>query len=246
VLPANDWAAIEADGDTPIYLGVYARRHYFAADLSRAAEPPLAALGAFTDLRQAGPLLPRFEGSLLAYARGLVHWHGRHGYCGVCGARTRPADGGHVRRCANDSCGATHFPRTDPAIIVLVTHGDQALVGRSPHWPVGTYSALAGFVEPGESLEMPVAREVHEEVGLTLPLDGIRYSSSQPWPFPASIMLGFYAEATDTALTLDHDEIEAALWLHRDDLRDAADGSFRLPRADSIARRLITDWLQDG
>jgi len=242
-LTRDEWAKVESQADSPIYLGFHEERHFFAADLSRAEDPPLAALGEFTDLRQTGPLLPRFEGSILAYARGLVYWHSQHGYCGVCSARTRLVDGGHVRRCNNESCGAMHFPRTDPAIIVLVTHGDSVLVGRSPRWPVGTYSALAGFVEPGESLEMAVAREVQEEVGLRLPLGAIRYNSSQPWPFPASIMLGFFAAADDTALTLDKNEIEDAIWVHRRDLRDASDGSFRLPRADSIARRLITDWL---
>jgi len=199
--------------------------------------------GAFADLRSIGPALARREGALLAYARGLSHWHNRHGFCGVCGAATTTSAGGHVRVCTSEPCKAEHFPRTDPAVIMLVTHGDRCLLPRSTRWPtIPMHSTLAGFVEPGESLEDAVAREVKEEVGVDV-VD-VRYHSSQPWPFPASIMLGFTAEARDTTITLDDEEIVSANWFDRDFLRrEHHPDEFRLPRADSIARRLIQDWV---
>jgi NAD+ diphosphatase len=185
---------------------------------------------------------PRGEGSLLAYARGLIYWHGRHRFCGVCGSPTLAFEGGHVRRCTNPACGSSHFPRTDPAVIMLVTDGDRALVGRQAVWPKGMHSTLAGFVEPGESLEAAVAREVFEEAGIEV--DQVRYHSSQPWPFPCSIMLGFYARARTTEIKLDQLELEDARWVERDWLlAHQDDEDFRLPRLDSIARRLIEDWL---
>jgi NAD+ diphosphatase len=229
-----------------VLLGVNGEAAYFAIDLS-ALEAPLAAIGdgggmAFTDLRRVGPLLPRQEGALLAYARGIAYWHSRHRFCGVCGAPTRNEDGGHVRRCTDPACDAQHFPRTDPAVIMLVHDGERCLLGRKEGWPAGMHSTLAGFVEPGESLEEAVAREVFEETGIGV--DEIAYHSSQPWPFPASLMLGFHARARSTAINIDAAELEDASWFERSFLlahRD--DAQFRLPRRDSIARRLIEDWL---
>lgn len=231
-----------------VLLGLVDGAAHFAIDLSHlddpSADPRLAGLGRFVDLRQVGPLLGHEEGALLAYARGLVHWHARHRYCGVCGSPTDSAEAGHVRRCRNPDCGTVHFPRTDPAIIVLVTHGERALLGRQKVWPPGMHSTLAGFVEPGESLEDAVRREVMEEAGIATV--NVRYHSSQPWPFPSSIMLGFTAEALTTELTLGDDELEAAAWFTRDQLKASPeDETFRLPRRDSIARRLIEDWLAD-
>jgi NAD+ diphosphatase len=148
-----------------------------------------------------------------------------------------------VRRCADAACNAEHFPRTDPAVIMLVTHEDHALLGRQRVWPAGMHSTLAGFVEPGESLEEAVAREVMEEAGVRV-VD-VRYHSSQPWPFPASIMLGFHARALRRDLAVDAEELETAGWFSRDFLSRAHDPEvFRLPRPDSIARRLIEDWLR--
>src|SRR5262249_49094954 len=147
----------------------------------------------FTDLRRVGPLLERFEGSLLAYARGITYWHQRHRFCGVCGAPTRSRDAGHVRVCLNETCKTQHFPRTDPAVIMLVHDGDRCLLGRQSVWPTGMHSTLAGFVEPGESLEEAVAREVREETAIEV--TDVAYHSSQPWPFPSSVMLGFHARA---------------------------------------------------
>ena len=220
---------------------------YFAVDLS-AFETPTEAIGSadpgaqFMDLRRVGPLLPRVEGSMLAYARGLAYWHSRNGFCGVCGSATKAEEAGHVRRCTDESCKAQHFPRTDPAVIMLVHHDDQCLLGRQKAWPQGMHSTLAGFVEPGESLEEAVAREVYEETKVTL--DEITYHSSQPWPFPASLMLGFHARARTTEIEVDHTELEDARWYEKSWLlAHQDDDDFRLPRRDSIARRLLEDWL---
>ena len=241
-------ALLAVEGE-PILLGLREERAYFALDLS-AREAPLEAIRTpqqapieFTDLRRVGPLLARPDGALLAYARGIVHWHGRHRFCAVCGSPTRSEEGGHLRRCTDPACNAPHFPRTDPAVIMLVTDGERALLGRQKIWPKGQHSTLAGFVEPGESLEEAVAREVEEETGIRV--EDVQYHSSQPWPFPSSIMLGFTARATNTEITLDPEELEAARWFDRSYiLAHSENDEFRLPRRDSIARRLIEDWLK--
>ena len=229
-----------------VLLGLLDEVAYFAVDLSH-HEAPLQAIrheGAaeFIDLRRVGPLLPRQEGALLAYARGIAFWHGRHRFCGVCGSATESREGGHVRRCINADCSALHFPRTDPAVIMLVHDGDRCLLGRQRVWATGMHSTLAGFVEPGESLEEAVAREVFEETGVLV--DEVAYHSSQPWPFPASIMLGFHARARSTEIRVDTSELQDARWFDRAFLlTHQDDDEFRLPRRDSIARRLIEDWL---
>jgi len=238
-------ALVSLEGEA-VLLGLREAHAYFALDLSH-REAPLEAIRTeapieFTDLRRIGPLLARPDGALLAYARGILHWHGRHRFCGVCGSPTRSEEGGHVRRCIAPACGTAHFPRTDPAVIMLVTDGERALLGRQAVWAKGQHSTLAGFVEPGESLEEAVAREVREETGIVV--DEVTYHSSQPWPFPASIMLGFTARAVTTELRVDLQELEAARWFDRSFIQGhTEDDSFRLPRRDSIARRLIEDWL---
>lgn len=234
-----------------VFLGVIEERAHFALDLSSAEAPldmlhpaALAASGAaqFADLRQLGPRIERREGALLALARAMMFWHSRHRYCGLCGSPTRSEEAGHMRRCTNPDCNAMHFPRTDPAVIMLVTRGERALMGRSKNFVPGMYSTLAGFVEPGESLEDAVAREVREETGIEI--GAVHYHSSQPWPFPANIMLGFHAEALTSEITVDYGELEDAQWYERGWLLSHVDDdSFRLPRLDSIARRLIEDWL---
>ena len=176
----------------------------------------------------------------MAHARGLIYWHQRHRFCSLCGSPAEIRDAGHMRRCGNADCAAEHFPRTDPAVIMLVADGDRCLMGRQAEWPTGLYSTLAGFVEPGESLEEAVAREIWEEAGITV--RDVRYHSSQPWPFPASLMLGFYATATSTEISLNRDELDDARWFHRNDLRNPGEG-MRLPRQTSISRRLLDDWL---
>ncbi len=189
------------------------------------------------------PLLPRQtadEAQLLTYARALMVWRGRQRHCGVCGAPTLPRSAGHVMVCTNEGCRSEFFPRIDPAIIVLVTDGSRALLGRQASWPKNRYSALAGFVEPGESLEEAVAREVAEETGVRV--ESARYFASQPWPFPASLMLGFHAQAQASAAAVRLDgELEDARWFELEELRAAP--AILLPPAHTIARRLIEAWF---
>lgn len=250
LLEPSECTPLIADGAPAVLLGLTAAgAARFALDLSHldAPEtmPALAGRGAFADLRTLGPLLPRAEGAMLAHARAMLTWHHRHLFCGRCGAATESREAGHERRCTNDECGLAQFPRTDPAVIMLVTRGEACLLGRQAVWPAGMYSTLAGFVEPGEALEEAVAREVFEEVGV--PVTDARYFASQPWPFPTSLMLGFFATTAAAEITVARDELEDARWFTRDFLRTLPDdGRFRLPRADSIARRLIETWLADG
>jgi NAD+ diphosphatase len=225
-------------------LGLVDGIAHVAIDLSHREEESAAAIGRFEDLRTVGPLLAHDDGALMAYARGMMHWHLAHRYCGRCGHATEPGDAGHVRHCGNADCARPAFPRTDPAVIMLIHQGEHALLGRQKIWPQGMHSVLAGFVEPGESLEDAVAREVLEEAGIEI--DEIEYHSSQPWPFPSSIMLGFYGRAKSAELAINTDELESGRWYHRDELlASPEDESFRLPRRDSISYRLIRDWL-DG
>lgn len=230
-------------------LGLREGRAYFALDLSHHEDPYihplLEAQGAFDDLRKFGPTIDQHEGAILAHARGLMFWHARHQFCGVCGSPTEPSQAGNQRDCTNPDCKAQHFPRTDPAVIMLVYKGDYCLLGRNANFPIpGMYSTLAGFVEPGESLEEAVAREVLEEVGVTVLPEKVHYWASQPWPFPASLMLGFHAEAEDMELVLQEDEIEDAKWLHRLQMDDPEAHGVRFPRRDSIAYRLINAWME--
>lgn len=239
------------DGAELVLLGLSGGAAVFAADLSAldapeqhpAVAPVLAEGGRFVDLRAAGPLMNHDEGSLCAYARGITHWNARHRFCGVCGAPAMGVEAGHVRRCTDPACATPHFPRTDPAVIMLVHDGgDRCLLGRQAAWAPGMHSTLAGFVEPGECLEEAVAREVFEEVGVRVA--DVRYHSSQPWPFPSSLMMGFTARALSTELAVATDELEGAVWVSRGFLRALQPGdAFRMPRADSIARRLIEDWV---
>jgi NAD+ diphosphatase len=225
-----------------LFLGEEDGAALFAADLGRSVLPGCR----FAEVRAVGAWLPAREAGWCAYARALAFWHSRHRYCGVCGGPTVGAHGGHIRRC--QICDAQHFPRSDPAVIVLVTHrhpefGERCLLGRSTRFPAGLYSTLAGFVEPGESLEETVRREVYEESGVEVA--DIQYRSSQPWPFPASLMLGFRATARDDALRIDPDELVDAGWYTRTQLIDPERRPIGLPNPDSIARHLIEDWLYE-
>lgn len=195
----------------------------------------------YAGLRELGMVLDDREAGIAVHLVGLANWHAVHTHCGNCGDHTQVVDAGHVRQCP--ACGMSHFPRSDPAIIVLVTDDqDRALLGRNEAWPEGRYSTLAGFVEPGESLEAAVRREVIEETGVVLGPD-ITYAGSQPWPLPASLMLGFYAKAVRTEIEVDADEIAEARWFTRADLRALVeDGSMALPGNISISRRLIEGW----
>ena len=225
------------------FLGLLEERAVFAIDISETEDPvPLLpeSLGKFIDLRSVGWGVPRPEASVLAHARGLMHWRQRHRFCGVCGGACEVKSSGHVMQCT--ACGTQHFPRTDPAVIMLVHRGDRALLGHSTRFPRATmYSTLAGFVEPGETLEEAVRREVLEESGITV--GAVHYHSSQPWPFPGNIMLGFYAEGLTEEITIDPEELKDARWFSREQMRNCDQHGFALPRVDSIARRLIEDWL---
>lgn len=228
------------------FLGLDGTQPLFAIDLSP-LEEPTALLGgaedrAFEELRPLATLLPPEEASLLAQVRGMVHWRAAHRYCGTCGLPNASEQGGHRLACAN---GHHHFPRTDPVVIMLVRHGDQALLARGTRFPPESrlFSALAGFIEPGESAEEAVAREVFEEVGVRV--RNVRYHSSQPWPFPGSLMLGFHADALDPALTLDPNEIAEARWVTRAQLRNHQAEGFAMPNPTAIARQLVDSWLED-
>jgi NAD+ diphosphatase len=246
-LPACDARDLVPGAESLTLLGVAGDSAYFALGLPASAQPPdgLAAWGRFRDLRQVAPLLGERDGALLACARAMAYWHGRHRFCGVCGSPTRSVEGGMLRVCANAQCGQHHFPRTDPAIIVLVTCGEHCLLGRQPSWPAGMHSTIAGFVEPGESLEDTLVREVWEETGVQV--KEMAYHSSQPWPFPSSLMLGFTAVAADRSLRVDQDELETAGWFTRADLLSRLKaGTLRLPSPVSVAYRLIEGWYDAG
>jgi NAD+ diphosphatase len=204
---------------------------------------PLPEATELRELRPLAPLLQADAASLLAYARALVLWRARHRFCGVCGAENVRARAGHVMRCSRESCGTETFPRLDPAIIVLVSDasGERALLGRQAAWPAGRYSTIAGFVEPGESLEDAVIREVDEEAGVQV--SDVQYVASQPWPFPSSLMLGFRAIARTEQISLRDGELEDARWFTRAEL---AAGHPSLPPSGSISARLIDGWFAGG
>lgn len=206
----------------------------------RTAPPPMN--------RTLWPLLGQLtaeEAGLYATARSLIDWHQRHGFCAACGGQTRPQKGGWARGC--ESCGAEHFPRVDPVVIMLAVHEGRILIGRQPRFPAGQYSALAGFVELGENLEDAVARELWEEAGIRV--REVRYVASQPWPFPSSLMIGCLAICDDPALTLDETELEHAFWATRDEvvaaLTSPETAPFKLPSSIAIAHHLIAAWVAE-
>jgi len=193
-------------------------------------------------LRMIGPVLDADEASTAVHAVGLARWHQNHRFCAACGQPTQVYAAGHERICP--ACGTHHFPRTDPAVIMLITDDqDRALLGRHPSWPEGRFSTLAGFVEPGESLDDAVRREVMEEVGVEV--GEVTYAGSQPWPFPSSLMLGFFGQAASADITVDADEISEARWFTRDEVTEmTASTDLLLPPNVSISRALIQDWYQ--
>ena len=213
------------------------------SDTSEQTHPAVPGAG-FVELRQVMLSLDRPDAELAATARSVFHWHRSHGYCANCGARSRVESAGWLRVCPN--CGRHHFPRTDPVVIMLVTHGNSVLLGRSPGWPEGMYSLLAGFVEPGETLEAAVRREVWEEARVQV--GAVGYLASQPWAFPASLMCGMRAEALTREITVDPVEIEAAHWVSREDLADVFAGqhpTIKPARPGAIAHFLMENWLAD-
>jgi NAD+ diphosphatase len=227
-----------------VWLGLLGDADCFALDLHPSEQtledPALDSAGEFNDLRMVGSLLKRQDAELLAYARGMLCWHRHHRFCPSCGSKTHRREGGHLRVCAG--CNEKLFPRTDPAVMALVTHGQRCLLARQPTFPEGMYSVLAGFVEPGESLEDAVRREVAEEVGLSI--TDIRYVRSQPWPFPSSLMLGFAADAEHDEIRLgQQEELEDARWFTREQIRSPS--AFFIPPPFSLANQLISKFL-DG
>ena len=252
-----------AGAGEPLLLGVGPGGPLFAVDLDapapggERAAPLIAAGGARgtgasapppahgprpVGLREAVAVLPQDEGGLVAYVAALLNWHRRHGFCAACGTLTELAEGGLVRRCPR--CATQHHPRTDPVVIMLVTDADRVLLGRAPSWPPRRYSALAGFVEPGESLEEAVAREVEEETGVEIA--DLRYHGSQPWPFPASLMVGFHARYAGGEAHAADAELEDVRWFTRGELAAVVEGrtEFHVPPPAAIARRLIDEWLE--
>lgn len=238
-------AVVSATPDNALLLGWYQQRRCVLVESAHAPEQDALYAqgrgGRFEELRPLTLVLDGQEAALLAYARALSFWRSRHRHCGVCGAAMRPVRAGHVMRCTGSHCGHEAFPRIDPAIIVLVTDGERALLGRQASWPPGRYSTIAGFVEPGESLEDAVAREVFEETGVRVA--SARYQSSQPWPFPSSLMLGFEATAQSGEIVCRDGELEDARWFTRADI---ASGAARMPPPTSISHRLIQDWIDAG
>jgi NAD+ diphosphatase len=226
-----------------VWLGLLAGRACFALDLGPGAERHAALSGSQpSDLRMQLAQLPSAQLELALYGRALFLWHARHSFCSVCGQPSRPRQGGHTRVCSSSSCASEHFPRTDPCVLVLVCDGpDRCLIARSQGWPAGMYSALAGFVEPGETLEQAVAREVLEEVGVEV--GAMRYVMSQPWPFPASLMLGYIADARTLELRVDSHELEAARWVTREQLRDPQQHGFFVPRPAALAGQLLAAFV---
>ena len=233
------------EGFEPVLLGIAADGPLFAVDVEgRTDLPALGGARTAFSLRDAGPNISHEDGGLLAYATAILNWHRTHRFCANCGRPTEMAEAGHVRRCPD--CGALHHPRTDPVVIMLVHDGDRALLGRQTRWREGRWSTLAGFVEPGESLELAVAREVAEEAGVDV--GEISYRSSQPWPFPASLMVGFHARYAGGEPATRDGELEGIRWFDRDELAAVARGetAMHLPPPVAISRRLIDEWLEGG
>jgi NAD+ diphosphatase len=255
-IPQADIRDLVSEPGQVVFLGSDDDGPLFALDVSShhdSVDETFPDDGEFIDLRDVGWLLDAQQAAQLAYARGLVFWNRNHRYCGTCGSPTRSEYGGHMRRCSDSTCARMHFPRTDPAVIMLVEDisdpgRPRCLLARNSRFPSRMMSTLAGFVDPLESLEETVAREVFEECGIRV--DQIEYQASQPWPFPSSIMLGFRARALNLDIVVDGEEIEEAYWFEAEQLRRFGewgdDGDyFCLPRRDSIARYLVETWVKE-
>ena len=231
----------EDAGRLGVHLGRDARGTAYLGVVVPEAEAADPAADGWLNLRQAGEALSARDAGVFTTALALANWHATHGHCPRCGAATQPVQAGWVRRCVAD--GSEHYPRTDPAVIMsVVDPHDRLLLGRGAQWPPGRFSVLAGFVEPGESFEAAVAREVAEEVGIAI--EDARYLGNQPWPFPSSVMIGFAARTTQTELTLDPGEMAEARWVTREEYRAQLRGDeIRTPSGISIAKRIIERWL---
>jgi len=247
------WTSVPALGDhhdpaRTLFLGLNGTQTpFFACDVSAVDEPKddplLTGLGKFIDLRSICPNLSVPDTGILAQGKAILQWHHSHRFCSYCGVETTMVDGGYRRHCG--ACSHDHFPRTDPVVIMLVTDGDQCLLGRSADWTPGNYSALAGFVEPGETFEAAVAREVREETAIEV--GNVRYFTSQPWPWPMNLMTAFFADALTTGITLRDNELEDAMWASRDQVRLALAGDkaagFNAAPPLAIAHHLLKAWV---
>jgi NAD+ diphosphatase len=241
--PARLPLAAFGDALEPVLLGITAEGPLFAVDIEgRADVPELGGARSAVSLRDAGTTVSREDATVLAYATAILNWHRNHRFCSRCGSPTEMAEAGHVRRCPE--CGALHHPRTDPVVIMLVHDRDRVLLGRQSRWRAGRWSTFAGFVEPGESLEEAVAREVEEEAGVEVA--DLRYHGSQPWPFPASLMVGFHARYAGGEPVVRDGELEGVRWFGRDELASMARGEsdLHLPPRVAISRQLIDTWLE--
>lgn len=254
--PLSDLDAFSGDNSDLIFLGLSDGEPRFATGTKGGDDPSvngcLYGHGQFEEARSLASDIPAAEAAILAQARSLVDWHDRHGFCAVCGSPTKLGEAGYMRACQNDGCKAQHFPRTDPVVIMLVTRADQCLLGRNKRFPNRKrYSTLAGFVEPGESMEEAVRREVFEETGVVV--GRVSYHSSQPWPFPSSLMIGCIAEAESEDIIIDPSELQDALWLTRNELvscfegpdYQSLDGQLEIPPPDAIAHHLIKSWVEN-
>lgn len=240
-----------AERDKPVLLGLRDEIAHFAVDLSP-LDDALLELGLegaeFMDTRAAAGRLPAGDAGTVAHGRSLIDWHSRHRFCHVCGLMTEARDGGSMRKC--DSCGAEHFPRTDPVVIMVAWSGERCILGRQKAWAPGFYSALAGFIDQGETIEEAVRREVKEEVGLDV--DEVVYRKSQPWPFPSSLMIGCFARVTSEVEAVDPVELDGARWFTRDEIRkaivdpDPAKHGFGVPGPVAIAHHIIKDWSEQS
>ncbi|HEY3778215.1 MAG TPA: NAD(+) diphosphatase [Rhizomicrobium sp.] len=240
------WERLAGPDAVCVFLGLGDGRAVFALDVSAAPEDleqdTLFGSGQFVDMRSAAALLPSDEVAILGQAKALIDWHARHGFCPRCGAPTTLVDAGYRRHC--DACGAEHFPRTDPVVIMLAIHGEDCLVGRGRHFAPGMFSALAGFIEPGETIEEAVRREIFEEAGIRI--GRVTYHATQPWPFPSSLMIGCFAEALSREIRIDDNELAEARWLGRAEaralLRGESHAEMRVPNPIAIAHHLLNTW----
>jgi NAD+ diphosphatase len=226
---------------TLLFLGIDAgAAAHFAIDIPDAG--PLESIGRFDELRSFGALLPRADLPILGAAKSIFEWHGRHKFCANCGAATLIVEAGWKRECP--ACKADHFPRFDPVVIMIPVHGDKCLLGRQRAWPAGMHSALAGYIEPGEAIEEAVARETLEEAGLRV--REVRLHSTQPWPFPHSLMIGVICDVDDDAIVIDERELESARWFTRKEatqlLAGKLSGAF-CPPPFAIAHQLLKSWV---
>ena len=226
-LSPADLDAYIANGAPTIFLGLENGVAHFATDITKFddanRDDVFTQIGRFMDLRSIALQLPIGDPSTLGTAKAILDWNARHGFCPVCGQTTEMRDAGYMRKCSNESCNTEHFPRTDPVVIMLAVRGDECLVGRQAMFPKNMYSCLAGFVEPGENIEEAVRREIMEEAGIKV--GDVRYHSTQPWPWPSSLMIGCFADAESEEITVDGLELEEARWVSRSVLREVLNGS---------------------